>query len=164
MIWPVCFISVAHLFQIHLYTSDLDKVSDLIFPLDLSWTEQREFVGQSSRNAVRIRPCATSRHSLLIARCNLIDAHGQPFYRCDPLDLDQQTPERRSKRAADTKAKRPSALFLALAIGIPCLIVGIVGGLIFMAFYLLKRRSQVPQASPKMKSLDITPPPMTHPM
>ena len=157
MIWPVCFISVAHLFQIHLYTSEVENGFDLMFPLELSWTEPHQLIVRSLRNAVRLRPCSDPRQSLLIARCNRIDANDPSSYRCDPSD--HPISERRSKRAAEAKTKRPSTLFLALVIGIPCLIVGIVGGLIFMAFWMLQRRSQSPQTTTTtVKPLEIAPP------
>lgn len=168
MIWPVCFISVAHLFQIHLYTSDLENVSDLIFPFDLSWTDiyhPEELIGKPSTKSFHIRPCSNFHQSSLIAQCLFIGNNDPSSYRCySPVASGYQKLERRSKRAVSSPTKHPSIRFVVFIIAIPCLIVGIVSGLLFMAFCFLNRRSQPPQTSPRLTSLDMTPTIITTPM
>ena len=158
MIWPVCFMSLAHFVHIDLFISDYQHISHLHFPLDLSWRnvtstdQQVQLIVKSKRNPIIIDPCSIHPpQSHFIARCFLIDPNRPISYRCQTI-LEQDQSHPRSKRDEN---KRPSNLFLILIVGIPCFVVGMVTGLTVMIFILFKRRPQRRQTNTKIKSLDM---------
>lgn len=138
MIWSICFISLSHFFEIHIFSSHINHSIGHQYKY-LTWADP-------SHNRLRIEPNTTSIYiekcnrklEYLIATCSLINKYYHPLYKCQPKHL-----RKRLKRSNADQPKHSTYTVLSLGIGIPCFLIGTILGTVVAIVISIKRQKRL---------------------
>ena len=150
MIWPLCFIFIPHLFEIHLFSSSTQ------YPFhrqdaSLSWTDdsRHRLVTGSDTSQIHIERCTDPVPAYRTATCASVPGDFNGSYRCHPSrGTDLPT---RQKRDAEKRSRRISYILLLLMTGVACFIIGVMAGMSVSTYILTRRRARESQRSTSSK-------------
>ena len=150
MIWPICFISLTHLFEIRLYSLHIDHPI-IHQDLYLSWADNshNRLSIETNISNVYIEKCYNKVKDLF-AICSITKRDFKRLYECHRAQRSDF--KRRLKRNVDSRSKRSLYLFLLFVIGISGFVIGILIGIIITIFIPIQRQKRDEQSSQQRKA------------